>query len=157
MAMQWKSGHRQPRSGSPGQDKLKHVAVGDPDPTSNPGTASRSRKCGFQWDESSQTLVLWWTCTRERGHQGQHLAGTGEWVAAVHPPVLATGDGYQRLGVITPQHPQRNGQPVPRWQQHTSRHIQAPRWNIPWPALSVGRLVRVPAMQSRLTAGRRAR
>ncbi len=75
------------RSGSLGQDELEHVAVGDPDPTADPGTANDGYwTCGFEWaDETSQALSLPWSCTRERGHQGQHLAGTGEWVAAVHP------------------------------------------------------------------------
>ena len=70
------------RSGSPRQDELEHVAVGDPDPTA----ATEYRTCSFEWaGETSQTLSLSWSCTRERGHQGQHLAGTGEWVVAVHP------------------------------------------------------------------------
>jgi hypothetical protein len=30
-------------------------------------------------------MTLLWCCTRELGHQGQHIAGTGEHVAAVHP------------------------------------------------------------------------
>ena len=72
-----------------GQDELRHITVGDPDPTSHLG-----QKCGFEWaDETSPTLILLWSCTRELGHQGQHLAGTGEWVAAVrgseeHQPCL---------------------------------------------------------------------
>lgn len=67
-------------------DELEHVAVGDPDPTADATTAKTSRRCRFQWlDASSQTLVLHWSCTREIGHQGQHIAGTGEGVAAVHP------------------------------------------------------------------------
>lgn len=74
------------RSGSLGQDELGHVTVGEPDPTADPGTATGYRTCQFEWvDETSQTLSLSWFCTRERGHQGQHLAGTGAWVAAVHP------------------------------------------------------------------------
>jgi hypothetical protein len=91
MDLQWNFWHRQPRSGGPGQGELDHVAVGDPDPTSDPGTASRYRVCRFEWaDKTSQTLILPWSCTRELGHQGQHLAGTGEWIAAVHPPLLST-------------------------------------------------------------------
>jgi hypothetical protein len=35
-------------------------------------------------------LILPWACTRELDHQGQHLAGTGEWVAAVHPQLNST-------------------------------------------------------------------
>jgi hypothetical protein len=62
------------------------VAVGDPDPTADLGTAAQYRPCGFEWaDETSPNLILSWSCTRELGHQGQHLAGTGERVAAVYP------------------------------------------------------------------------
>ena len=71
-----------------GQDELGHINVGDPDPTpdlSAKGHAADCR-CGFEWaDEVSQSLTLLWSCTREAGHPGQHLAGTGERVAAVHP------------------------------------------------------------------------
>jgi hypothetical protein len=80
--------HRRPRRGShTPQDRLGRVAVGDPDPTADPaGTTQKSRKCGFEWaDQYSPTLILPWYCTRELGHQDQHLAGTGEWVAALHP------------------------------------------------------------------------
>ena len=67
---------------SPGEDKLKHLAVGDPDP----GPVHGYRACGFEWaDEISPGFVLLWRCTRAQGHHGQHLAGTGERVAAVHP------------------------------------------------------------------------
>ncbi len=91
MNLQWNFWHRQLRSGSFGQDELAGVAVSDPDPTSNPSTASGYRTCEFEWaDETSQTLILPWCCTRELGHQGQHLAGTGESVAAVHPKLLST-------------------------------------------------------------------
>ena len=70
-----------------GQDELQRVAVGDPDPTSDPGMANRSRKCRFEWEEDiSRTVTLLWCCTRELGHQGQHIAGTGEYVAAVREP-----------------------------------------------------------------------
>ncbi len=72
------------RSGRLDQDELSHVTVHDPDPTADPGTATGYRTCQFEWvDETSPTLSLSWSCTRERGHHGQHLAGTGEWVAAV--------------------------------------------------------------------------
>lgn len=37
---------------------------------------------------TSRRLILPWFCTRELDHQGQHLAGTGEWVAAVHSQLL---------------------------------------------------------------------
>jgi hypothetical protein len=65
-----------------GEDKLKHIAVGDPDP----GPSHGCQACGFEWaDQISTGLVLLWRCTRLQGHHGQHLAGTGERVAAVHP------------------------------------------------------------------------
>lgn len=99
---QWEAGmdalrkfwHRRVRSDSLGHDdELEHTAVGDPDPTSEASTAQRSRRCGFEWlDASSQPLVLRWSCTRELGHRGQHLAGTGQDVAAVHPPLLRYPD-----------------------------------------------------------------
>jgi hypothetical protein len=79
------------RNGSLGQDELEGVAVGDPDPTADHGTVNGYRTCRFEWIyDISQTLNLLWSCTRELGHQGQHLAGTGEWVAAVHPQLLPT-------------------------------------------------------------------
>jgi hypothetical protein len=50
--------------------------------------ANGSEKCRFEWDEDiSQTVTLHWCCTRQLGHQGQHIAGTGECVAAVQDPV----------------------------------------------------------------------
>lgn len=87
MDVQWKLRHHRPHSGNFGQDKLGHVTVGDPDPTADSdGTVHGSPTCGFKWtDECSRTLILPWSCTRKLGHQGQHLAGTGEWVAAQHP------------------------------------------------------------------------
>jgi hypothetical protein len=75
------------RSGknSASQDPLEHVTVGDPDL----GTATGHRKCEFEWtDQTLPLLILHWRCTRALGHSGQHLAGTGEWIAAVHPPLL---------------------------------------------------------------------
>ena len=67
-----------------GHGELQRVAVGDPDPTSDPGRVEGSGKCRFKGDEEiSRTLTLFWCCTRELGHQGQHIAGTGEGVAAV--------------------------------------------------------------------------
>jgi hypothetical protein len=71
-----------------GMDELRHIVAGDPDPTADLSSQVTGHPidCGFEWaDETSQTLTLIWSCTRERGHPGQHLAGTGEWVAAVHP------------------------------------------------------------------------
>lgn len=103
----WKFWRRQPSSGALGQDEpehdeLGHVAAGDPDPS----TASGYRTCGFTWTDetSTPTLILPWLCTRELGHQGQHIAGTGEEVAAV-PPAPTDGDGDQRLSMITPYYP----------------------------------------------------
>ena len=59
----------------------KPIAVGDPDPA----PALDDRACGFEWaDEISPDFVLHWRCTRAHRHQGQHVAGTGERVAAVH-------------------------------------------------------------------------
>ena len=77
---------RLPRIGSLDRDELRHVAVGDPDPTAVASMIDGYCACRFQWtDEISRTLVLAWSCTRRPGHPGQHLAGTGQWVAAVHP------------------------------------------------------------------------
>jgi hypothetical protein len=73
-----------PRSGSAVRDELEHVAVGDRDP-SRIFVVDEYRICGFEWaDDTSPTLILLWSCTRQGGHLGQHLAGTGEWVVAVH-------------------------------------------------------------------------
>jgi hypothetical protein len=87
MDVRWTLRHHRPSSESFSQDELGHVTVGDPDPTADPGgTADGSGKCGFKWtDQCSRTLILPWSCTRALGHQGQHLAGTGEGVAALHP------------------------------------------------------------------------
>jgi hypothetical protein len=82
MDVEGKVQHHQPRSGRLGQDELEHVAVGDPDPTANSRTSNGYRRCCSAWTDEIGTLILHWSCTRERGHQGQHLAGTGEWVAA---------------------------------------------------------------------------
>jgi hypothetical protein len=76
---------RRSANNSSGQDPLEHVTVGDPDLA----TVNGRRKCEFEWtDQPSPLLILHWRCTRELGHHGQHLAGTGECVAAVHPPLL---------------------------------------------------------------------
>lgn len=78
--------YRQSRSGTLDQDEVEHVGVGDPDPTSRCGADHGHRMCQFEWaDPLSRAFVLLWICTRERGHHGQHIAGTGEWVAAVCP------------------------------------------------------------------------
>ena len=69
------------------KDELRHIIVGDPDPTADlsNNVSGHPINCRFEWpEETSQTLTLLWSCTRESGHPGQHLAGTGEWVAAVH-------------------------------------------------------------------------
>ena len=80
--------HRALARHRPGEDKLKYIVVGDPDP----GPAHGCRACGFEWeDEISTGFVLLWRCTRLQGHHGQHLAGTGERIAAVHPD-SAQGD-----------------------------------------------------------------
>jgi hypothetical protein len=79
------------RRGGLSQDELERIAVGDPDSTSDPGTANGYRACQFVWlDQTSQTLILPWSCTRMLVHQGQYLAGTGEQVAAVHPRLVPT-------------------------------------------------------------------
>jgi hypothetical protein len=86
MNVHWKLWHHQSKRGSLGSDELEHIAAGDVDPTSDPGTANGYRLCQFKWaGEPSPTLILLWSCTRKLGHQGQHLAGTGEWVAATCP------------------------------------------------------------------------
>jgi hypothetical protein len=91
MDVRWEALNRRPRSGNLGRDELGHVAVGDPDPTSVPSTSNGYRNCRFEWTEKvSRTMTLLWSCTRELGHQGQHIAGTGEWVAAVHPQLSPT-------------------------------------------------------------------
>jgi hypothetical protein len=60
--------------------------------------ANGSGKCWFEWDEEiSQTVTLHGCCTRQLGYQGWHVAGAGEWVAAVHPgqSMGRTGAGRQ--------------------------------------------------------------
>jgi hypothetical protein len=94
MHIPWKFWHCQSRNASLGRDWLKYVVVGDPDPTSDHSTGNGNLTCPFKWThEVSPTVVLPWCCTRELGHPGQHLAGTGERVAAVHPPALSTVTG----------------------------------------------------------------
>jgi hypothetical protein len=77
------SAHPRLKSNNFTEDVLEHVTVGDPDPTSDPDRVNGSGICGFEWADEISTLVLDWSCTRELRHQGHHLAGTGEWVAAV--------------------------------------------------------------------------
>jgi hypothetical protein len=85
MVTSWQRQHHRPSpSAKPSQDQLQDVTVGDADPTGHCGGANKPRLCRFEWtDETSPTLPLLWTCTREWGHPGQHIAGTGEQVAAV--------------------------------------------------------------------------
>ena len=87
MDVQWRSWRPRWCSGRSGQDKLKLVAVGDPDPTTAARPAAHGYcQCRFEWaDQPSGALILLWFCTRKAGHHGQHLAGTGEQVAAIHP------------------------------------------------------------------------
>ena len=67
---------------SPDEDELRHINVGDPQPS----PVHSYRVCRFEWvEEISTGFVLLWHCTRAQGHHGQHVAGTGERVAAVHP------------------------------------------------------------------------
>ena len=69
-------------------DPFSHIVVGSADPTAYLNRKdSNYRECRFEWwDDTFPTLVLRWQCTRESGHAGHHLAGTGYWVAAVHSP-----------------------------------------------------------------------
>jgi hypothetical protein len=68
-------------------DPLGHIIVGSPDLTPGFDKGNDYRECGFVWfDDICLTLVLRWQCTRNSGHPGQHLAGTGHWVAAVYFP-----------------------------------------------------------------------
>jgi hypothetical protein len=69
-------------------DPFSHIVVGSADPTAYLSRKdSNYRECWFEWwDDTLPTLVLRWQCTRESGHAGHHLAGTGYSVAAVHSP-----------------------------------------------------------------------
>jgi hypothetical protein len=78
--------HRQLRSGKLNQHELDHIAVGDPDPTAPHRENNEPRLCQFQWtDQLSPVFGLLWICTRDQSHHGPHIAGTGDWVAAVRP------------------------------------------------------------------------
>ena len=82
---------RQPSGGSLCQDVLEGAAAGALDFVSDPDTADGRGNCQFVWvEEISQTLSVPWCCTRKLGHQGQHLASTGQWIAAVHPQLRPT-------------------------------------------------------------------
>lgn len=77
---------RESRTEVPDLAQLEHVAVGDADPTSPRSADNRHPLCRFEWaDALSPTFVVPWSCTRQRNHHGQHIAGTGQRVAAVHP------------------------------------------------------------------------
>ncbi len=109
--------HNQSRSEKRGQDELDHAAVVDPDPASHRSADNVHQMCRFEWaDETSPTLVLRWICTRERGHQGQHIAGTGEWAPtpATHPQ--------------TPRHDRHQHRSPPRPERQ--KLTQRPRTNL---------------------------
>lgn len=114
-----------------GQDEPEDVVVGDPDPTSDPGRANGHQACRFEWSEISQTLILLWCCTRELGHQNQHVAGTGERVAAVHSPLSPT-----RYGTAPPHDlevdsrcPSQGSAVDSSTPRHTGRSASRPRGN----------------------------
>ena len=84
MVTSWISQHTQSYRAKLSQSQLEDVTVGDADPTCPRDGADGHRMCRFEWvDEASPTFRLLWTCTREWGHPGRHIAGTGEQVAAV--------------------------------------------------------------------------
>jgi len=85
MAAPEKVQRRQSRSATLDVEELEHVAVGDLDPTSCHSADHQHPLCQVEWvDALSPTFVVLWICTREPSHHGQHIAGTGHWVAAVH-------------------------------------------------------------------------
>lgn len=87
----WDFGHHRRRTGILKPHELDHVAVGDPDPTADGSMTDGYQACRFEWtDETTPNLILNWSCTREPGHHGKHLAGTGQWVVAVHPQLYPT-------------------------------------------------------------------
>lgn len=78
--------HRQSRNEKLNHHKLAHITVGDPDPTTHHSADNEPALCQFQWTaQLSPVFGLLWTCTRDQSHQGPHIAGTGDWVAAVCP------------------------------------------------------------------------
>jgi hypothetical protein len=62
--------------------------------------------CQFEWvEKASPTVAQLWCCTRELGHQGQYIAGTGEYVTTVRGSWAECEDRYwatfqQRLGMV---------------------------------------------------------
>jgi hypothetical protein len=84
MVTAWISQHTQSSRAKLSRNQLKDFTVGDADLTCPRGGADGHRMCRFEWvDEISSTFRLLWTCTREWGHLGRHIAGTGDGVAAV--------------------------------------------------------------------------
>jgi hypothetical protein len=67
-----------------------HCKVGDPDPTPRRITSSVGAGCPSEIPGGALGFI----CTREAGHGGQHVAGTGEVVVAVWP-AQSTQDGEQ--------------------------------------------------------------
>lgn len=59
----------------------RDYAVHDEDDTPD----DSSVMCRFQWHEHWVGGVSLWTCTRYAEHNGNHAAGTGKFIAAVHP------------------------------------------------------------------------
>jgi hypothetical protein len=84
MVTRWKFPRLQRLSNKLAPHQLDHIAVGNPDRTSQGGADHGRQMCRFEWsDELSPTFIVPWVYTREHGHCDQHVAGTGEWVAAV--------------------------------------------------------------------------
>jgi hypothetical protein len=84
MVTSWITQHARSYRAKLSQSQLEDVTVGDADPTCPRDGADGHRMCRFEWaDETSPTFRLLWTCTREWGHRGRHVAGTGDRVAAV--------------------------------------------------------------------------
>jgi len=59
----------------------RDYAVGDDDDTPDDSAVM----CKFHWGEVYDERHLFWTCTRYREHNGNHAAGTGAVIGAVHP------------------------------------------------------------------------
>jgi hypothetical protein len=72
---------RRPGAANRSHDGPEHARVGDSDPTAT----HQYPTCGFEWIDDGDALTLHWSCTRRFAHHGRHLAGTGQWVVAVHP------------------------------------------------------------------------
>jgi hypothetical protein len=96
------------RRGSLGQDERKDAAEGNLNTAPHRSADNGPQMCRFEWaDETSPTFVLRWICTREQGHQGQHIADTGEWAptTATHSNTARHSDHQHR----SPPHPKRQG------------------------------------------------